>query len=156
SPTGLEQTYSNVWLAQSVHFQQLSRMNVSRSQSISWFSCLTAAALAAGALPAAAQDAAATPAPEIRTPPAPHTPRINGAEIFGVRPDHPFLYHLPTTGDRPVQFSADKLPEGLKLDAATGNITGSLHKKGTYNVVFHANNSLGAATKNFKIVVGET
>src|SRR5579862_911783 len=81
--------------------------------------------------------------PEIRTPAAPHTPRINGASIFGVRPDHPFLYHLPTTGDRPMEFSADKLPDGLTLDAATGNITGTLHKKGTYKVVFHAKNSLG-------------
>ena len=34
-------------------------------------------------------------APEIRTPPAPPTPRINGPGIFGVRPDHPFLYHIP-------------------------------------------------------------
>ena len=94
--------------------------------------------------------------PEIRTPPAPHTPRINGASIFGVRPDHPFLYHLPTTGDRPVQFSAENLPDGLKLDEGTGNITGTLHKKGDYTVVFHAKNSIGTADKKFKIVVGET
>ena len=93
--------------------------------------------------------------PEIRTPPAPHTPRINGASIFGVRPDHPFLYHLPTSGDRPIQFSAVSLPDGLKLDATTGNITGVLHKTGEYKVVFHAKNSLGSAEKNFKIVVGE-
>ena len=95
-------------------------------------------------------------APEIRTPPAPHTPRINGASIFGVRPDHPFLYHLPTTGDRPIQFTAENLPERLKLDEATGNVTGVLHKEGEYKVVFHAKNSLGSSDKKFKIVVGET
>jgi len=94
--------------------------------------------------------------PEIRTPPAPPTPRINGPEIFGVRPDHPFLYHIPATGDRPMTFSADKLPAGLALDAATGNITGTLHKQSEYKVVFHAKNSLGSSDKNFKIVVGET
>jgi alpha-galactosidase len=94
--------------------------------------------------------------PEIRTPAAPPAPRINGAAIFGVRPDHPFLYHIPATGDRPIQFSADKLPNGLTLDPATGNITGVLHKTGEYKVTFHAKNSLGAADKNFKIVVGET
>jgi len=37
---------------------------------------------------------------EIRTPPAPATPRINGPTIFGVRPDAPFLYTIPVTGDR--------------------------------------------------------
>jgi alpha-galactosidase len=73
-----------------------------------------------------------------------------------VRPGHPFLYHLPTTGDRPMQFSADKLPKGLTLDARTGNITGVLDKTGSYNVTFHANNSLGSSEKHFKIVVGET
>ena len=118
------------------------------------FSCAVAVLFAAAALPVNAEDSAA--ASEIRTPSAPHTPRINGAEIFGVRPGHPFLYHLPTTGDRPMQFSADKLPAGLKLDPATGNITGVLDKKGSYNVMFHANNSLGSSEKKFKIVVGET
>src|SRR6202044_1579816 len=47
------------------------------------------------------------------------------------------------------------LPSGLTLDAATGNITGTLHKKGKYNVTFHAGNALGSADKKFLIVVGE-
>ena len=98
---------------------------------------------------------------EIRTPPAPHTPRINGPDIFGVRPDHPFLYHIPATGDRPMTFSVDNLPDGLHLDAATGNITGSLHKKWfglehKFVVTFHAKNALGQDSKKFTIVVGET
>lgn len=104
-------------------------------------------ALAAGALlisfSARAEDSA-----EIRTPAAPPTPRINGAEIFGVRPDHPFLYHIPATGDRPMEFSASNLPAGLTLDAATGNVTGSLHKTGEYKVVFHAKIPSARATKN--------
>ncbi len=104
---------------------------------------------------------AQTNAPEIRTPPEASTPRINGPDIFGVRPGHPFLYHIPATGDRPMEFSADKLPKGLKLDAATGNITGTLHKrmwpfKNSYCVTFHAKNSLGTSDKKFRIVVGET
>jgi len=100
--------------------------------------------------------ARADDAVEIRTPPAPHTPRINGPAIFGVRPEHPFLYHIPATGDRPMQYSADHLPAGLKLDAATGNITGLLPKAGEFKVVFHAKNSLGTSDKQFKIVAGET
>jgi len=92
---------------------------------------------------------------ELRTPKAPATPRINGANIFGVRPGNPFLYHIPATGERPMTFSADGLPKGLKLDAATGNITGSVADAGKYAVTFHAKNSKGAADKKFTIVVGE-
>src|SRR5580693_8522265 len=93
---------------------------------------LFAAAILISAL-ANAQDA-----PEIRTPPAPHTPRINGPDIFGVRPDHPFLYHIPVTGDRPMSYSVDGLPDGLQLDAASGEITGTLGNAGEYDVTFHA------------------
>jgi alpha-galactosidase len=98
--------------------------------------------------------------PEIRTPAAPAAPRINGASIFGVRPDHPFLYHIPATGDRPMQFSADHLPDGLTLDATTGNITGTIRKSWfggkNYAVTLHAKNSLGEDKRKFKIIVGET
>jgi alpha-galactosidase len=93
---------------------------------------------------------------ELRTPPAPATPRINGPEIFGVRPDHPFLYYIPATGDRPMEFSADELPAGLQLDTATGIITGSLHYQGHYAVALHAKNALGISERKFMIVVGET
>ncbi len=93
--------------------------------------------------------------PEILTPRAPATPRINGPKIFGVRPGSPFLYAIPATGKRPMKFSADNLPRGLKLDSKTGQITGSLKKAGEFDIVLHAKNSLGAAEKNFRIVVGE-
>ena len=94
--------------------------------------------------------------PEIRTPSAPATPRINGPDIFGVRPDHPFFYHVPVTGNRPIEYSADGLPDGLTLDPATGDITGVLRAKGDYRVTLHAKNAVGTADKGFKIVVGET
>ena len=68
-------------------------------------------------------------APYILTPPAPATPRINGPDVFGVRPGSPFLYTIPVTGDRPMAFSADNLPSGLELDPQTGHITGELHKR---------------------------
>jgi alpha-galactosidase len=99
---------------------------------------------------------AAADSAEIRTPPAPPAPRINGPDVFGVRPGHPFLYHIPATGQRPMEFSADDLPAGLTLDPGTGDIRGSLDRTGNYKVVFHAKNALGAADKKFKIVVGET
>jgi alpha-galactosidase len=94
--------------------------------------------------------------PEIRTPKIAAPPRINGPGIFGVRPEHPFLYHIPVTGERPMTLTAEKLPRGLILDSQTGQITGSLAKPGSYRVTLHAKNARGSARKKFKIIVGET
>lgn len=98
----------------------------------------------------------AADAPEIRTPPAPDTPHINGPAIFGVRPGHPFFYHIPATGARPMTFAVVDLPDGLKVDAQSGIITGTLSQPGTLIVTLAAKNSLGENDKKFKIVVGET
>src|ERR1017187_1601184 len=95
------------------------------------------------------------PTPVILTPKPAATPRINGPAIFGVRPGSPFLYTMPVTGSRPMKFSADNMPRGLKLDSKTGRITGSLKKLGEIDVVLRAKNSLGTAEKKFCIVVGE-
>lgn len=107
---------------------------------------------------ASAQDTSSTAndSPEIRTPPAPHTPRINGPDVFGVRPGHPFLYHIPVTGDRPMAYLVDRLPDGLRVDAASRNIIGTLENDGDYTITLHAKNALGEDAKKFKIVVGET
>jgi alpha-galactosidase len=94
--------------------------------------------------------------PAIRTPKASATPRINGPSIFGVRPGAPFAYHIPATGERPIEFSAGALPAGLRLDSATGEITGSLKGHGRYTVTLRAKNSHGVAERKFRIVVGET
>ena len=83
----------------------------------------------------------------ILTPEAPHTPRINGAKIYGARPGSDFLYKVAATGDRPMTFSAENLPKGLKIDSGTGVITGKVKKAGTYNVTLKASNSLGEATR---------
>src|SRR4051812_22229803 len=93
--------------------------------------------------------------PEIRTPPAPARPRINGPNIFGARPNHPFLYTIPTTGERPVTFRASRLPAGLRLDANTGQLTGAIAKAGKYRVTLKAKNSKGSDSKQFRIVVSE-
>src|SRR5438270_2743925 len=70
--------------------------------------------------------------PEVRTPKAPLSPRINGPAIFAARPGSPFLYHVPATGDRPMGFFASGLPAGLKLDTRAGEITGSVTQPGEY------------------------
>ncbi|HZZ19174.1 MAG TPA: putative Ig domain-containing protein [Opitutaceae bacterium] len=99
-----------------------------------------------------AQDANA----EILTPAPAATPHINGPSVFGARPGSPFLYRIPATGVRPIEFSADHLPGGLTLDAASGVITGSLSEVGRSELVLHARNSKGEDHRNFAIVIGES
>ena len=82
-------------------------------------------------------------------------PRINGPRIFGVRPGHPFLYRIPATGDRPMEFSATDLPPGLACDARTGIITGTVKERGTTTVALTARNPRGSASHTFTIVVGD-
>lgn len=94
-------------------------------------------------------------APQILTPPSAPTPRINGPTVFGVRPGSPFLYSIPVTGTRPIEFGVEGLPAGLTLDRTTGQITGVLDDPGEYTVVLKAKNLLGAAEKRFRIIVGD-
>ncbi len=92
----------------------------------------------------------------ILTPRPGPAPRINGPKIFGVRPGSPFLFTIPATGERPMTFGAEGLPEGLVVDPANGRITGRLTRPGTYYVTFKAVNDRGRAERKFRIVVGDT
>ncbi len=92
----------------------------------------------------------------ILTPPAPETPRINGARIFGARPGNPVLFTTPATGLRPMTFSAENLPPGLTLDASTGRITGSVAQPGTYEITLTAQNAKGRVRREWRLVIGET
>lgn len=91
----------------------------------------------------------------ILTPKAAPTPRINGARIFGVRPGSEFLFTIAATGIRPMIFSAEGLPRGLKLNPATGRITGRVKKTGEYTVRLSAENALGRYERDLRIVVGD-
>ncbi len=96
-------------------------------------------------------------AQEILTPKPANTPRINGARVFGVRPGHPFLFTIPATGADSITYSAKGLPEGLKLDPATGRITGAAPMKaGDIKVTLIATNSMGSDSKPLTIKVGDT
>ncbi len=92
----------------------------------------------------------------ILTPPAGPAPRINAPTVYGARPGNPFLYRIPATGDRPMQFKADSLPDGLSLESATGIITGITPAKGEYELTLHASNSSGKTSKTFTIKSGDT
>lgn len=91
----------------------------------------------------------------ILTPPPSATPRINGPSVFGVRPGSPFLYTVPATGSRPMEFGAEGLPEGLSIEPRTGRITGKVEKAGEYKVVLKAANGVNSVSRKFRIVVGE-
>jgi alpha-galactosidase len=83
-------------------------------------------------------------------------PRINGPRVYGARPGHPFIYRIPATGERPMSFGARGLPRSLRLDNATGIVTGSVPAKpGEYRIEFRARNSRGSASRPFKLVVGD-
>jgi len=89
------------------------------------------------------------------TPPAPATPRINGAKVFGARPGSKFLYRVPCTGERPMKFSASGLPKGLSIDPEKGLITGVVKKPGEYPVEITASNSKGTTTRLLTIKIGD-
>lgn len=100
----------------------------------------------------------ASPPPEpavILTPRPGPEPRIHGPDIYGCRPGHPFLYKIPATGDLPIKYAAEGLPETLSLDSDTGIITGEVPKHGEYVITFRAQNAVGSAEKKFKIVCGD-
>ncbi|MCY2996333.1 MAG: NPCBM/NEW2 domain-containing protein [Planctomycetota bacterium] len=93
---------------------------------------------------------------KILTPAEPLTPRINGPRVFGARPGNPFQFYVPVTGQRPLKVTAEELPQGLSLDSATGIITGTAPAEGTYGVKLTATNARSSATRELKIVAGET
>lgn len=90
----------------------------------------------------------------ILTPKPGPEPRINGTKLFGCRPNTPFLFAVPATGDRPISYSAEGLPPGLAIDPDSGFITGSIKDLGDWTVTLRASNAKGAAERKLKIVCG--
>lgn len=92
---------------------------------------------------------------DIYTPAPKPQPRINGPLVYGCRPGHPFLYRIPCQGNRPITFKVKGLPPELKLDPATGIITGIVPQKGEYEVLIQAKNSKGTDKRKLKIIAGD-
>ncbi len=93
---------------------------------------------------------------EILTPLPGPAPRLNGPQVYGVRPGKQFLYRIPCQGTRPLRFEVQGLPAGLVLEAETGVITGTAPgKKGDYAMTFSARNGHGADSRAFQLVVGD-
>jgi alpha-galactosidase len=82
-------------------------------------------------------------------------PTFHGAKVVGNYPNTEFLFTLPATGERPIEFSAENLPQGLTLDRKTGFITGTVKEAGEYTVNVRAMNRRGNVTEDIKIVIGD-
>ena len=71
-------------------------------------------------------------------------PHINLCACYGASPNKPILLKIPVTGQRPITYSAQNLPQGLTLNE--GIITGSVAEEGSYPVILKAENQLGCDT----------
>lgn len=106
-------------------------------------------------LPVISASAQGQDAAYILTPNAGPEPHINGTKILGVRPGHPIVFTVPATGIRPMSFSAEGLPHGVRLNKKTGQLSGSIATPGDYGITLSAKNKKGRAKEEFTIVVGE-
>ncbi len=79
---------------------------------------------------------------------------IHGPSIFGASANKPFSYTIPATGERPLKFKAEGLPEGLQLDPANGQISGAARSDGDFEVLLSAENRHGKTEKEFTIAIG--
>ena len=92
----------------------------------------------------------------ILTPPEKPEPSINGADIWGVRPGHPVIFRVATSGVRPMRFSAKGLPAGVTLDEK-GVLRGvAPEKPGDYDIEVTAENAKGKTTRTIRLAVGDT
>ena len=78
-------------------------------------------------------------------------PAIHGPRITGATPGRPFLFRIPATGQAPLRFSATGLPAGLRLDAATGIISGSIAAAGASRVTIGVTGPAGATRRTLTI-----
>lgn len=93
-------------------------------------------------------------APYILTPPAPAEPRYNGPLVFGVRPGSPVIFRLAFSGEKPMKYAVEGLPEGVSLDPDKGVLSGSVRQAGDYPLVFIARNAKGETRAEFTLKVG--
>lgn len=91
----------------------------------------------------------------VLTPKAPKTPRYNGPVVYGVRPGSPVIFKIPVSGEKPMKYSAEGLPEGLQIDAEQGVLSGSVSQARVYTFTLKATNAHGTMEQPFTLRVGD-
>ena len=81
-------------------------------------------------------------------------PRLNYPRIIGGTPGRPFLFLIPASGEAPLTFTVRNLPRGLKMDPASGIISGAIAEPGRTTVDITVSNRLGKAGGQIIVVAG--
>jgi len=82
-------------------------------------------------------------------------PVFHGPKVVGNYPGTDFIFTVPATGERPMEFYAENLPIGLSIDKNTGIITGNVKMAGEYKVRIVAMNHAGNSKEDLKIMIGD-
>ena len=91
----------------------------------------------------------------ILTPKAPESPRFNTTALYGVRPDSPIHFRFGVSGNKPLTFTAEGLPDGVKLNPSNGVLSGSVDTAGDYTFTVTSTNDKGSASQKFTLRVGD-
>ena len=80
-------------------------------------------------------------------------PKINLASIFGASPNKPIILRIPVSGQRPITYGAEKLPNGLVLK--DNILSGLIPTEGNYEIILTAENTLGKTEKKVTLEIKE-
>jgi alpha-galactosidase len=80
-----------------------------------------------------------------------NSPIITLANVIGASPNKPILIRVGVIGKRPIQISAENLPNGLTLD--DNIISGKVANEGNYTFTLTCTNALGTCNKQFTLEV---
>ncbi|MEU2747200.1 alginate lyase family protein [Streptomyces collinus] len=87
------------------------------------------------------------------TMPTPGKPQLTSAPTAFANKGAPFTYLLRASHE-PIRFTADGLPDGLRVDRRTGLISGTPTQTGEFKVSISAGNAAGDATGTLTLTVG--
>lgn len=83
-------------------------------------------------------------------------PRLHAPRNLSIRAGTPVVWTPAVEGERPLKFTATKLPNGLKMDPDTGTITGIAPKEGIYLLQFDVRNDAGMESSRIAVTAGAT
>ncbi|MDX3243952.1 alginate lyase family protein [Streptomyces sp. ME18-1-4] len=85
--------------------------------------------------------------------PMPGTPQLTSMTTAFANRGVPFR-HLLRASHEPIRFTADGLPEGLRVDQRTGLICGTPNETGEFTITTTAGNAAGDGTATLALTVG--